>query len=208
MSVVLQTTGLVASVTINDLGGRVYAHPITVDLAGTIDSEYTYEEVRESFDLGVALDNGYISLTNDGLVVGDSDSLKLVQPKQTATNSGNIIGGVTYNESSIYRTPLLTENTDDLSIPNIENYSIIVITISKDLELTGILRDTITEYQNIRVVLGNTDNKTLKLKKKDGNSIASARFYMEKDIELKDGQWWDFLSHKDLDRWTGQGKIR
>lgn len=123
-------------------------------------------------------------------------------------NNLNILGGIAYNEESIYRTPLLTENTDDLSIPNIENYSIIVITISKDLELTGILRDTITEYQNIRVVLGNTDDKKLKLKKKDGNSIASARFYMEKDIELKDGQWWDFLSHKDLDRWTGQGKIR
>jgi hypothetical protein len=208
MSVVLQTTGLVASVTLDDLGGRTYVHPITVDLAGAISSEYTYEEVRESFDLGVALDAGYVSIINDGIVVGNSSALKQIQPKQTSTNSGDIVGGVTYNESSIYRTPVLTENTDDLSIPNIQNYSVIVITISKDIDLTGILRNTITEYQNIRVVLGNTNNKKLKLKKKDGDSTPSARFYMEKDVELKDGQWWDFLSHKDLDRWTGQGKIR
>ena len=134
--------------------------------------------------------------------------LKIVQPKEKEVNGGDILGGVVFNESSIYRTPLLTSNTDDLSIPNIQNYSIIVVTISKDLELTGILRDTITEYQNVRIVLGNTNNKKLKLKKKNGDSIPSARFYMEKDIELKDGQWWDFLSHKDLDRWTGQGKIR
>ncbi len=88
MSVVLTTTGLIATVTIDDLGGREYVHPLTVDMAGDSTSEYTYEEVRESFDLGVALDNGYISITNDGEVVGDSDALKLVQPKVSA------IGGV------------------------------------------------------------------------------------------------------------------
>lgn len=204
MAVLLTT---VQTVTINDLGGRIFVHPLTnYDL--TSDGEYTYEELRSSDDLGASLDAGDISILNDGEAINDSNALKLVQPKQTSTNSGDIIGGVTYNESSIYRTPILTENTDDLSIPNIQNYSVIVITISKDIDLTGILRNTITEYQNIRVVLGNTDNKKLKLKKKDGDSTPSARFYMEKDVELKDGQWWDFLSHKDLDRWTGQGKIR
>jgi hypothetical protein len=96
MSVVLTTTGLIATVTIDDLGGRDYVHPITVEMAGADVSEYTYEEVRESFDLGVALDNGYISITNDGEVVGDSDALKLVQPKVTAVgnvNPSNVGGG-------------------------------------------------------------------------------------------------------------------
>jgi hypothetical protein len=94
MSVVLTTTGLIATVTIDDLGGRDYVHPITVEMAGADVSEYTYEEVRESFDLGVALDNGYISITNDGEVVGDSDALKLVQPKVTSGNaSPSSVGG-------------------------------------------------------------------------------------------------------------------
>lgn len=202
MAILLTT---ISSITINDLGGRSFVHPV-VDYDLT--DEFSYDEVRNSFNLGLELDAGNVTLVNDGINVNDSNELKFVQPKVTSTSSGNIIGGVVYAESSIYRTPLLTSNTDDLSIPNIENYSIIVITISKDIELTGILRSTISEYQNLRIVLGNTDNKKLKLKKKDGDSIPSARFYMEKDVELKEGQWWDFLSHKDLNRWTGQGKIR
>ena len=148
-----------------------------------------------------------------GIIVFNTTSGKIenydgVKWNNVNGSDGATVGGTTYNESSIYRTPLLTSNTDDLSIPNIENYSLIVITISKDIELTGILRTGITEYQSMRIVIGNTDNKKLKLKKKDGDSIPSARFYMEKDVELKEGQWWDFLSHKDLNRWTGQGKIR
>ncbi len=138
----------------------------------------------------------------------NSESFDGVKWNNLDAGGGQIVGGVVYDESSIYRTPILTENTDDLLIPDVQNYSIIVITISKDIELTGILRSTISEYQNLRIVLGNTNNKKLKLKKNDGDSIPSARFYMEKDVELKEGQWWDFLSHKDLNRWTGQGKIR
>jgi hypothetical protein len=94
MSVLLSTTGLVSSITIDDLGGRTYAHPSSnVELAGTVDSEYTYSEVRESYDLGVALDAGYISMTNNGIVVGDSDALRKVQPEPN-TDTGS--SGVTF----------------------------------------------------------------------------------------------------------------
>lgn len=88
MSVVLTTTGVLGTVTIDDLGGRDYVHPITVDLAGTNNSEYTYDEVRESFDLGNALDSGYISITNSGNIIGNSSDLKNVQPQPAPTGSG------------------------------------------------------------------------------------------------------------------------
>ena len=90
---VLLTT--VQTVTINDLGGRTFTHPL-VDYDLTDGGEYNYEEIRASSDLGLALDNGFVSITNDGEVVGDSDALKLVQPKVTAVgnvNPANVGGG-------------------------------------------------------------------------------------------------------------------
>ncbi len=62
MAVLLTT---VQTVTINDLGGRIFVHPLTnYDL--TSDGEYTYEELRSSDDLGASLDAGDISILNYG----------------------------------------------------------------------------------------------------------------------------------------------
>ena len=73
---VLLTT--VQTITVNDLGGRTFTHPlINYDLT----SEYTYSEIRNSSDLGVALDSGFITIVNDTVPVVDSSSLKLVEPR-------------------------------------------------------------------------------------------------------------------------------
>jgi len=87
MSVLLTTTGTLGTVVIDDLGGRSFVHPVT-DYELT--SEYTYDEIRGSADLGAALDNGYISIENDGNPVGDSSTLMDVQPQ---VGDGGVVGG-------------------------------------------------------------------------------------------------------------------
>jgi hypothetical protein len=52
--------------------------------------------VRESYDLGVALDAGYISMTNNGVLVGDSDALRKVQPEPNTDTGGG--GGVSLSD--------------------------------------------------------------------------------------------------------------
>lgn len=75
------------------MGGRSFVHPL-VDCDLT--SEYTYQEIRESEDLGAELDAGNITITNDGEAVLDSTSLKLVQPTTgdgTGSSPSQVGGG-------------------------------------------------------------------------------------------------------------------
>ena len=81
MAVLLTT---VSTVTINDLGGRTFTHPLT---SYDLTDEYTYQEIRGSADLGAELDAGNITLTNNGQSVSDSSDLKKVQPEPD-TNTG------------------------------------------------------------------------------------------------------------------------
>lgn len=82
MSVLLTT---VSTVTINDLGGRTFTHPlINYDLT----SEYTYSEIRTSDDLGTELDAGNITITNNGIAVLNSTALKKVQPEPDTATGG------------------------------------------------------------------------------------------------------------------------
>lgn len=78
MSILLNTTGVVSSVTINDLGGVLFTHPVS---SYNLTNEWSYEELQGSDDLGSALDAGYISITNAGFTVATSVELKLVQPQ-------------------------------------------------------------------------------------------------------------------------------
>ena len=87
MAVLLTT---VSTVTINDLGGRTYTHPlINYDLT----SEYTYQELRGSADLGAELDAGNVTITNNGVTVTNSADLKKLQPEPDPSGGG---GGLTF----------------------------------------------------------------------------------------------------------------
>jgi hypothetical protein len=90
VSVLLTTTGTVGSVTINDFGGRVFTHPVVNEI---LSDEFTYSEIRESVDLGVALNAGQITITNNGDTVLNSNELKLVQPEPNTDTGGG--GGTT-----------------------------------------------------------------------------------------------------------------
>tara|TARA_R110000765_G_scaffold386217_1_gene478205 strand:+ start:2658 stop:2954 length:297 start_codon:yes stop_codon:yes gene_type:complete len=80
---ILLTT--VNTVTINDLGGRTFTHPLVAyDLTG----EYEYSEIRSSADLGNALDSNNVSLVNNGVVVSSSADLKKIQPEPNADTGG------------------------------------------------------------------------------------------------------------------------
>ena len=87
MGVLLTTTGLIGSVTINDFGGRVFTHPTINE---EISEEYEYSEIRESVGLGAALDAGYISLTNNGDIVGNSTTLNSVLPVSFTGGAGTL----------------------------------------------------------------------------------------------------------------------
>jgi hypothetical protein len=78
MSVLLSTTGIVSTVTINDLGGVLFTHPVS---SYDLTIEWTYEELQDSIDLGTALDAGYISLINSGVTIANSSELELIQPQ-------------------------------------------------------------------------------------------------------------------------------
>ena len=81
---VLLTT--VSTVTITDLGGRTFTHPlVNYDLT----SEYSYDEVRNSDDLGSELDGGNVTITNNGLSVANSAALKKVQPQPDTGGGGS-----------------------------------------------------------------------------------------------------------------------
>jgi len=67
MAILLSTTGVVSTVTINDLGAVDFVHP-TVDYP--LLDDWVFSEIRNSSDLGAALDAGHISITSDGQVVG------------------------------------------------------------------------------------------------------------------------------------------
>ena len=73
---VLLTT--VQTVTINDLGGRTFTHPLT---SYDLTDEYTYQEIRGSADLGAELDAGNVTITNNGTTVNNSSELKKIQPE-------------------------------------------------------------------------------------------------------------------------------
>jgi hypothetical protein len=73
---VLLTT--VQTVTINDLGGRTFTHPL---IAYDLTSEYSYQEIRNSSDLGIELDAGNVSIISDTVPVLTSAELAQVEPQ-------------------------------------------------------------------------------------------------------------------------------
>ena len=98
MSILISTTGTVNSVTIGDLGGRVFLHPETNNYE--LSEEYTYDEISGSTDLGVALNAGYIKLTNNvGVDIANSLELANVQAIKSSENIGTITTNDYVNKS-------------------------------------------------------------------------------------------------------------
>jgi hypothetical protein len=102
---VLLTT--VSSVTINDLGGRIFTHPL---VGYDLTTEFSYDEIRNSFDLGSELDGGAVTITNDGVAVNDSSELRQVQPQ---------LGGATslFPPAFLYQTIKIVQTLSDFPTP-------------------------------------------------------------------------------------------
>jgi hypothetical protein len=123
MSILLNTTGVVSSVTINDLGGVLFTHPIS---SYSLTDEWTYEEIQESDDLGNALDAGYVSITNAGTTVANSAELKLVQPQPDTVGSDKF-------------SQYLIEGGEVVTIDNKKEMIVSFLDLQGGLDLQGIL---------------------------------------------------------------------
>ena len=87
MSILLTTTGTSSPIVINDFGAMEFVHPVVnYDLT----DEFTYQEIRESSDLGLALNAGYLSLNNDGETITTSAGLANLQPVRKVTGAGEM----------------------------------------------------------------------------------------------------------------------
>lgn len=87
----ITTTGTPATVTFNDLGERSFVHPVT---NYNLLAEYTIDELRASEDVGLAITNGEITATYNGIAVTASSLTEIGSGDMTKsvydTNSNNI----------------------------------------------------------------------------------------------------------------------
>ena len=217
MSVLLSTSGTLGTVTIGDLGGRSFVHPVT-DL--DISEQYTFEELRGSEDLGAALDSGYISIVNDGQIVGNSSGLKTVEPtvgENTGTfSSQQIFEGATIIAGGLhfaneYVTPLLTEsNYSNYNIPNIESHAVIKWCSDTDVNIRSVAAptrvDPSIDFLPIVFFNGNSNRKSIRFKR-NATGDASNRFDITTDISVSDGEFWLFGYDFNVGKWRAQAKI-
>jgi hypothetical protein len=89
MGILLTTTGTVSSITIDELGGRVFTHPV-VDYDLT--EEFDYDELRTADSLGAALDAGEATLKYGSGQNIDSTELPIIEPRKDLT-AGEVGGG-------------------------------------------------------------------------------------------------------------------
>ena len=125
MSIYMSTTGLVGSVTFNDLGGRTFTHPIVDE---EISLEFTYSEIRKSNSIGTALDNGYITIYNDDVQINNSNELNDVQPWPLLP------------PKFLYKTRKVVQQLSDLPTPvgsEIQLATNTIYEIDADLDITG-----------------------------------------------------------------------
>jgi len=73
MAFLITTTGSLGTVVINDLGARTFVHPV---VGYDINQEYAIEEIRDSADLGNALNSGYVTGLYNAVVITSSAQLQ------------------------------------------------------------------------------------------------------------------------------------
>jgi len=169
MAILLTT---ISSITINDLGGRSFVHPV-VDYDLT--DEFSYDEVRNSFNLGLELDAGNVTLVNDGVNVNDSNELKFVQPK-VSTSTETFNSPVTFNNGIVFGPGIeanINSNTNDLTVPNLSGGVTLCLNFTGQYKLTGIAVPDPTK--SFLLFVKNTGNSGI-LRNNDSGSIAQNRF--------------------------------
>jgi hypothetical protein len=193
MGVLLTTTGIVGSVTINDFGGRVFTHPIVNEI---LSDEFTYSEIRESVDLGVALNSGEITITNNGDTVLNSNDLKFIQPEP---NSDASLEGGAITLDRVYSLTL-TGNSNYLDIPTIADFNIIKVNSTKAVDIKGL---TSTNVQaGFTIAIHNISNFEHKYKKNQGASPADFRFDFDGDFKSKKKSFTYFIWEDSTSRWN------
>jgi len=216
MALLLSTSGTLGTVVINDLGAIELVHPVT---AMDLTDGYTYSELRKSEDLGAALDSGYISITNDGNIVGNSAALRVIEPTvgenngittQTQVFTGTMVwqGGFAFGDN--FTTPVLNGNKTNYNIPDLRDYPIIIWVSSKDVDIKSIVAptkaDSSIDFQPFVFLNGNSNGKNFKFKKNSGGDAVN-RFDIQDDVELKKGEFWWFGYNFLTNRWNAQAKI-
>jgi hypothetical protein len=76
-SILLSTTGLTPSIILNDLGERVFNHPITNYNIGL---EFEYYELISSKDFNFLLDSGYFTINYNGIYITNSYNFSPATP--------------------------------------------------------------------------------------------------------------------------------
>lgn len=183
MSVLLSTTGTLGTVTISDLGNRTFSHPTTNYV---LSDEYLYDEIRDSEDLGAALDSGYISITNDGQIVGNSSALRSVQPVQPTggtTGGGTAVAGFT-NVITVTDTGTQTNWNPAGWGPTVDA---IIWEGTSDLKPRGIV--DVGHPQGAGFAFINNSPNGKKIQWKKGNGANGNRLAGKNDLDIEEGEY-------------------
>jgi len=206
MSVLLSTTGTLNPVTIGDFGGREFLHPDTNDYI--LSDEYSYAEIRDSSDLGVALNAGYITLVNNGDVIINSNDLKELQPEPNTVPVIETEGVVLLDR--VYSLTL-TGNVSVITIPDLKDYNKIEINSSKNCDIKSITATGLPK--GFTIVIHNISDYELKFKKNQGGGgiLPADRFDFEPELKLKKKSF-TLITREDSDnivdnhRWNRQNE--
>ena len=74
-NIFITTTGLTPSIILNDVGERIFTHPL---VNYNIGLEFTYNELLDSIDFNNALNSGYLTASYNGSLITNSTSFQPV----------------------------------------------------------------------------------------------------------------------------------
>lgn len=190
MSVKLSTTGTLSTVTIGDFGDRAFDHP-TVDYV--LSDEFSYAEIRQSKDLGAAIDAGYITITNDGDDIISSAYIGAVQPQLP-------VGAVTEMFKFMSEDfTLTTSSTDTLTLSAGNNHLRISSNANGISELNTVTLPSLS-HGCIYGITNNNTNANRQVKLMDNEPGAGTRFYTQELLVINQGVTKMFYYDSDKDR--------
>lgn len=181
----------VSTVTIIDLGERTYTHPlIDYDLT----SEYDYQELRNSFDLGFELDLGSITLVNDGVDILNSTQLSLIQPEPNTDTGANGSGNLTKDPTAVMVTQLNGDAPNNWTPNGVDgngdpqtwgkHIKLLIVEGIGDSDIKSIDRADFAVADGIDVLNDKSNNKKLKFKADDDGQQAN-RIGGKDDIDVE-----------------------
>lgn len=172
-----------------------------MDFSTSLYEQTTDPTASENFAAGYVLFDRWINTAdgNEYLCIGDG----------VWKSTTKISGGFVFGETSVYITPIFTADVDNLVIPNMKDYTVIIWRSTVNIDITSIdaVASGVTERNVFWFKNGNSNGKWINIAANDAAANPGNEFDIARDIKLKPGGAWWVDRNPDTPAWNAQAKV-